>query len=278
MLPIRDNILISSTPYVTIGLIIVNTLVFLAEYTQGPMGMQRVTWKYGYVPAKLAQSRDEFATELAKKPPIRPVTDRFGRPLVNPFNGQPLLEPDQSSFDAALKLPASVNIFTCMFLHGGWMHLIGNMLFLWIFGNNVEDRLGPLLYLIFYIGTGVCGNLLHTFFQHSYVPLVGASGAISGVMGGYFLLFPRARVVGIVPLGWYPATVSLPAWLYLIFYLVAQNLFPAFRGNEATVAYWAHIGGFLSGMALIYVFPHRPASPQGVPVYRPEDDDADIVF
>jgi len=280
MIPIRDSIPTHSIPYVTIGLIVVNTLIFLVEWKGD---MQTMIWKYGYVPAKLVVGSEEFAEELERHPPTRPVVDRYGRPLGDIF-GRPLVEPDTAAIKAATALPAWVGIFSCMFLHGGWMHLLGNMLYLWIFGNNIEDRLGPILYLVFYIGTGLVGNVAHTIFDQSFSPLVGASGAISGVMGAYILLFPRARILGVVPLGWYPLTVSLPAWAFLGIYFLIQNLYPAyfsaahFGARQEGVAFLAHIGGFLSGMALIYVFPHRKVRPVEQPAYDPEKDDADVVI
>ncbi|HWL94722.1 MAG TPA: rhomboid family intramembrane serine protease, partial [Phycisphaerae bacterium] len=146
-----------------------------------------------------------------------------------------------------------------------------------IFGNNIEDRLGHVLFIIFYLAGGVCGNLLHAFFSPGYIPLVGASGAVSAVMGGYLLLFPHARIFAIVPIGWYPATFSLPAWIYMGFYIVLQNFVPAFSGSESNVAYWAHIGGFVSGMAMMVVLPKRKAAAPP-PVYDPRHDDADFVL
>jgi hypothetical protein len=171
-----------------------------------------------------------------------------------------------------------------MFMHGGWMHIIGNMWYLWIFGNNVEDRLGPILYLALYLATGLAGNLAHTAFDASVVPLVGASGAISGVMGAYVLAFPRARVLAAVPLGWYWMTVKLPAWIFLGIYFVFQNLFPALGGavsghEKSNVAFLAHIGGFIVGAVLILVLPKQPtlAVDRPAPAYD-DDDDADIVI
>jgi membrane associated rhomboid family serine protease len=280
MIPIRDSIATHSTPYLTIGLIVVNTLVFLVEWTGD---MQTMIWKYGYVPAKMVQGSEEFAEKLEQHPPMQPVVDRYGRPLGDMFR-RPLVQPDFGAIKAATALPAWIGIFTCMFLHGGWMHLLGNMLYLWIFGNNIEDRLGPILYFVFYIGTGLVGNIAHTIFDASYAPLVGASGAISGVMGAYILLFPRARILAVVPLGWYPLTVNLPAWVFLGFYFLIQNVYSAyftaahFTARQEGVAFLAHIGGFLSGMALIYLFPHRKGHAVAQPVYRPEDDDADVVI
>jgi membrane associated rhomboid family serine protease len=190
--------------------------------------------------------------------------------------GRPIVVRQDIPVKAATATPAWVSMFTCMFLHGGWMHLIGNMLYLWIFGNNIEDRLGPVLFLVFYIGTGVVANLAHTFFEMSWIPLVGASGAISGVMGGYIMLFPRARILAVVPVYYYMYSVKLPAWVFLLIYVVLQNLVPAFGGG-GPVAYWAHIGGFVGGLALIHLFPHRkiPATAQARPI---DDDDADFVL
>ena len=276
MFPIRDNIPTRTRPYVTIGLILVNVAIFLFQATRGEEGFREFTWKYGFVPAQLIHSAEDFRDGLRENPPTMPLTDREGRQLVNRFTGRPAFVPDVRSFEAAGAMPAGLNIFTCMFLHGGWMHLLGNMLFLWIFGNNVEDRLGTWLFVIYYLAGGVAGNLLHTYFQPGFVPLVGASGAISAVMGGYLILYPHARVLAIVPIGWYPATFSLPAWIYLGFYIVMQNFFPVFRGSETNVAYWAHIGGFVAGMAMILSFPKHPAAPP--PAYDPQRDDADFVL
>lgn len=278
MFPIRDNNPTSTVPYMTIGLILVNAVVFILQLN-APQGLNDpLIWKYGFVPAELVFSSAEFDAAMERHPPVKPITDRYGRSAIDIRTGRPIVQKDGEAIKAAEAVPASVNIVTCMFLHGGWMHLIGNMLFLWVFGNNVEDRLGPALYLIFYLATGVCGNLAHTFFEPSLVPLVGASGAISGVMGAYLLLFPRARIFAIVPIGYYPVTLSLPAFVYLGFYILLQNLFPAFRGSEGNVAYWAHIGGFAAGMALIAVLPKRPHHPRQVPAYDAGADDADFVL
>jgi membrane associated rhomboid family serine protease len=281
MIPIRDSIPTSSRAYVTVGLILLNVLVFLMEVTGN---MQEMVWKYGYVPGELVTGRQDFLDQLEAHPPARQAVDRLGRPLVD-FFGRPLLEPDVAAIKAATSLPAWLNIFTCMFLHGGWAHLIGNMLYLWIFGNNIEDRLGPVLYLAFYIITGLVGNIAHTIFDPGFVPLIGASGATSGVMGAYILLYPRARILALVPVGWYPMTVSLPAWVFLGFFFVIQNLYPAYftathfsRGPSGGVAYLAHVGGFISGAVLILLFPRRKRPPPATPAYDPDKDDADVVI
>ncbi len=281
MFPIRDENPTSSTAYVTIGLIVLNCLIFLLM-AWGPIDENRFTWKYAYVPGELTDGQAAMAEHFREHPVVRQKHDQQGRPLFYRFTRppQPVLELDNIAMQAAGAVPAWVNIFTCMFLHGGWMHLIGNMLYLWIFGNNIEDRLGPALFFVFYIATGLVGNLAHTFFDAGYVPLVGASGAISGVMGAYILLFPRTRILAVVPIGWYPMTVSLPAWVFLGIYFVLQNLYPAsFGAGEGQVAYWAHIGGFVSGMALIFALPRRKAAVVTKPARAYDSaDDADIVI
>lgn len=270
MIPIRDHNPTHTTPHLTIGLIIVNILVFLMELI-GPGGIDRAAWKYGFVPAELVRSRTVLREEMQKSAQIVQMRDQFGR--VVPVRIAPPIEEVEA-------IPAWMNIFTCMYLHGGWMHLIGNMIYLWIFGNNIEDRLGPVLYFVFYTATGLVGNLLHTFFDPSAVPLVGASGAISGILGAYILLYPHERITAIVPIGYYPATVNLPAWIFLGIYIVIQNLFPATfgagTGGGGGVAYWAHIGGFAAGAALIKLMPLRPRPTRVGPVYV--DDDADFVL
>jgi len=152
------------------------------------------------------------------------------------------------------------SLVTSMFLHGGFMHLIGNMWFLWIYGDNVEDILGRGRYLIFYLASGLAAGLVHlTFNANSPVPTVGASGAIAGVMGGYMLKFPHSRIVTLIPIIVFFTTVEIPAWLILIYWFVIQlfsgvgELSSASNVNQGGVAWFAHIGGFLAGMALIKV-------------------------
>lgn len=276
MFPIRSDVKRRSTPYVTIGLIAANILVFVIHYTRSGNEPEVTTWRFGFIPAEFVLTPNEFNEGLKNHPPTKQATDQLGRPLFLP-GGRPLQMVDVDSFKAAQEYSGALNIFTCMFLHGGWMHLLGNMFFLWIFGSSIEDRLGSALYPILYFATGVCGNLLHTFIEPSFTPLVGASGAISGVMGAYLVLYPRVRILAYVPIGLYPATFSLPAWVYLAFYFVLQNLFPAIGGTRSNVAFWAHIGGFVSGVILIFVLPKRPPAPVEN-VYDPARDDADFVI
>lgn len=155
---------------------------------------------------------------------------------------------------------------TAMFLHGGWGHLLGNMLYLYIFGDNVEDMLGRVRYLLFYLMCGVISFLAQIVFQsNSMVPNVGASGAIAGVLGAYFLLFPRARILTLVPLFFFFPVVEIPAFFFLGFWFLIQFLSGAATiGNTSAlaggVAWWAHIGGFLAGMLLLKLVLPRNAA------------------
>jgi membrane associated rhomboid family serine protease len=154
--------------------------------------------------------------------------------------------------------PQYAHVFTSMFLHGGWMHLIGNMWFLWLFGNNVEDSMTRPRFLAFYLACGVAAALAQVFAEpDSIVPMVGASGAISGVMGGYLVLYPRVRVYTLLPLGFFITTIALPAWAMLIYWMVLQiggGLMASISPESGGVAFWAHIGGFIAGVALIKFF------------------------
>ncbi|OGP72086.1 MAG: hypothetical protein A2Z73_06490 [Deltaproteobacteria bacterium RBG_13_60_28] len=162
---------------------------------------------------------------------------------------------------------AVVPIFTSMFMHAGWLHLIGNMWTLFIFGDNVEDTLGRGRYLVFYLVSGVASLIIFFLFSsHSRIPLVGASGAIAGVMGAYFSLFPGARVLTLVPIFIIFTVIELPAYLFLGFWFVLQFFQGAFSVVGSTggggVAWWAHVGGFLAGMGLIQLFaPGRAGNP-----------------
>jgi membrane associated rhomboid family serine protease len=152
--------------------------------------------------------------------------------------------------------PQYFNIFSSMFLHGGWMHLLGNMWFLWLFGNNVEDSMTRPRFLAFYLLCGIAAALAQVFAQpDSIVPMVGASGAISGVMGGYLVLYPRVRVYTLVPVGLF-ITVALPAWAMLIYWMVLQVAggVMSISAEGGGVAFWAHIGGFVAGVVLIKFF------------------------
>ena len=152
------------------------------------------------------------------------------------------------------------NVFTSMFLHGSWMHLIGNMWFLWLFGNNIEDSMTRPRFIIFYLACGVAAALAQVFADpDSAIPMVGASGAISGVMGAYLVLFPRVRVFTFVPLGFFMTSMALPAWVMLIYWMVLQVIggLGSIGAEGGGVAFWAHGGGFLAGVILVKVFTNR---------------------
>ena len=154
-------------------------------------------------------------------------------------------------------------LFTAMFLHGGWLHLGGNMLYLWIFGDNVEDRLGHVRFLLFYLACGLAAALTQIYVHPtSKIPMVGASGAVAGVLGGYLILFPYARVLALMPILFFFQIVELPAALFLVFWFLMQFLSGAvsITGDPdltGGVAWWAHIGGFAGGVALGFAFPKR---------------------
>lgn len=164
---------------------------------------------------------------------------------------------------SALGLPQILTIFTSMFLHGGWLHLISNMLALYIFGDNVEDRIGHGRYLVFYLVCGLIAALTHIAFNAtSLMPTIGASGAISGVLGAYFVLYPRARVITLIPIFILPWFVEIPAVVYLGFWFLSQLLngtLAIVAGAQAFggIAFWAHVGGFLAGLLLVKPFEQR---------------------
>jgi len=241
MIPLKDDAPRVSTPYVNYTLVALNVVAFLYELwigaTYGRAGLNTFVYQFGVVPAR-------FTVVL------------FNHGYV-PW--------DLISDLGARHLPtaaAIVPIFTSMFLHGSWLHLIFNMWALWIFGDNVEDYLGHAKYLVFYLLCGIAATLLHTLFNiGSTVPSVGASGAIAGVMGAYFVLYPRARVLTLVPF-FFVFFMWLPAWIVLGYWFVAQFLSGAAtsisaHGNASGIAFWAHVGGFVAGVFLIKLFPAR---------------------
>ncbi|MPY88686.1 MAG: rhomboid family intramembrane serine protease [Luteitalea sp.] len=153
--------------------------------------------------------------------------------------------------------PQLSNVITSMFLHGSWMHLLGNMWFLWLFGNNIEDAMTRPRFVAFYLVCGLAAALLQVVTEpNSGVPMVGASGAISGVMGAYLVLYPRVRVFTMVPLGFFLTSLALPAWVMLLYWALLQFLggFTRIGGEGGGVAFWAHVGGFLAGLILVKLF------------------------
>jgi membrane associated rhomboid family serine protease len=226
MIPIRDDTPRFSKPFVTYFIIALNTVVFLFELSVG------------------GQSH------------------RALNSLMNHFGVVPLHFERALTGASSVSLPGSfLPLLTSMFLHASWLHLIGNMWFLWIFGDNIEDYLGHFTYLLFYLVSGFAAAVAHILLNAgSNVPSVGASGAIAGVMGAYFVLYPRARV-----LMWFPPIFffHLPAWLVLGYWFFMQFLSGAATSIVETSesggsAFWAHVGGFVTGMVLIKVLPERP--------------------
>jgi membrane associated rhomboid family serine protease len=159
-------------------------------------------------------------------------------------------------------LVAILPLFAYMFLHGGWLHIIGNMWFLWIFGDNVEDRMGHVKFIFFYILCGLIAGLVHAFLNsQSGVPTVGASGAIAGVMGAYFILYPRAKIWTLIPIFFFVQFVEIPAFVFLGFWILIQLFVGAFSMSMGSlsggVAWWAHVGGFAAGVLLVFIFRKR---------------------
>jgi membrane associated rhomboid family serine protease len=190
-----------------------------------------------------------FLYELSLGPGIERFLTRAA------FIPDAFFEPGNAGADAR-------SILVSMFLHGGWMHLIGNMLYLWIFGDNVEDRMGHFVYLLFYLAAGLAATMAHAFSDvNSTIPAIGASGAISGVLGAYLVIFPHARVLTLVPMGFYTRMAELPAIIVLGLWFVLQffsGMLSAGRTGGG-VAWWAHIGGFVFGMAVGLLWARRGA-------------------
>lgn len=229
MFPIRDDAPRYSTPYVTYFIIVLNVVVFFLELavgTQGPRALNGLIYQFGVVPR------------------------RFEQALTG---------------TSALTLPnLSLTILTSMFLHGGWLHIIGNMWFLYIFGDNVEDYLGHAKYLLFYLLSGCAAAIAYILLDaSSRQPTIGASGAIAGVMGAYLALYPKARVLTLVFLIVFFTFWWLPAWIFLGYWFLLQFLEGtatsiANAQNTGGIAFWAHVGGFIAGVVLIKLLPERP--------------------
>ncbi len=221
MFPLYDENPTRITPYITYGLIGMNVLVFLHEFSLSNAQLEQFFQLYAVIPQQLSAS---FAGEAINQP-----------------------------------VPEWATLFTSQFLHGGWWHLISNMVFLWVFGNNIEDRLGHFKYIIFYLACGAFAALCQWFVgMYSGIPSLGASGAISGILGAYLIRFPQTLVNTFVFLGIFITTLRVPAWVLIGIYIV-QNVISGVsdlqRAANMTietggVAYWAHIGGFAIGLLL----------------------------
>jgi len=228
MIPIRDDNPAAKPPLITVTFIALCSLVFLWQQTLTQDAQEIVVMTMGAIPAVLIG----------------------GVSLPAEFQ----------------QLPALATIFTSMFLHGGWMHLLGNMLYLWIFGNNIEDAMGHTRFIVFYLLCGVIAVFTHALPNaDSAIPMIGASGAISGVLGAYLLLYPHARVLVLIWLGFFITTVRLPAVIVLGFWFGFQLLSSAIADSQTGgVAWGAHIGGFVAGLTLIGIFKRK-----GVRLFAP---------
>jgi membrane associated rhomboid family serine protease len=217
MIPIRDENPTRSAPVVTIALIIVNVVVFVWQLALPPGSAEAAVYSLGLVPAVLFGS-----AELPAE--IRTV-------------------------------PALMTPITSMFLHGGFLHLAGNMLYLWVFGDNIEDRMGPGRFLLFYVICGIAAALAQALPNtSSEIPMIGASGAVSGVLGAYLMLYPRTPVLVAIPLLVVLYTFHMPAVIVLGIWFVGQLLSSVLQAGEAGIAFRAHVGGFVAGLLLIRLF------------------------
>lgn len=212
MIPFKDDNPTVTTPFITVGLILINGAAYLWGLLS-PLGSQEIAFSYGAIPHNLMT--------LEKTQPFHPAA----------------------------------TVFFSMFLHGGLFHLLGNMLYLWIFGNNIEDRLGHLRFLLFYLLAGTAAAYAHSITEPaSRIPMIGASGAVSGVLGAYLLLFPRARIHTLVFFGFFMQVIQVPALIVIGFWAIIQfvnGLLTHGALGQGGVAWFAHVGGFLFGLAMI---------------------------
>ncbi len=234
MFPYRDENETQRPAYVTLAIIGLNVLVWLWVQEAGAaLALARSVCDLGLIPGELTGSLPP-GTRFPMGEGLACVTDP-GRQVSH--------------------------VFTSMFLHGSWMHLIGNMWFLWVFGDNVEDSMGHVRFTVFYLVCGVAAALLQVVVTpDSRIPMVGASGAISGVMGGYLVLYPRVRVFALVPIGFIFMSIALPAWTMILYWAALQfvsGLSGILAAERGGVAFWAHIGGFAAGVVLIKLFARR---------------------
>ncbi|MDH4099841.1 MAG: rhomboid family intramembrane serine protease [Nitrospirota bacterium] len=219
MIPIRDENPTERFPVVTVALLAVNIIIYAAQFLLGPES-RLVVFSLGAVPYEITHGVSVY------------------RPLY---------------------VPTSLTLITSMFIHGGFLHLAGNMLYLWIFGNNVEDRMGRWRFMAFYLVCGLAAVFAHIIISpDSRMPMVGASGAISGILGAYLILFPRAKVLTVIPIFFMVRVVHLPAVFLIGFWILLQviNGIVSLKA-QGGVAWFAHIGGFIAGLALVKLFARR---------------------
>jgi membrane associated rhomboid family serine protease len=225
MFPIQDSVPSRSVPVVTRGLILINVVVFFFELSLSRESIIQLFYLFGVVPARFTDP--EWAASI-------------GFPIGSYWS-----------------------LLTHQFLHGGWLHIVANMWTLWIFGDNVEDRMGPLRFIIFYLVCGVLAALTQVLVTpDATIPSVGASGAIAGILGAYLLFFPTARLIVLIPILFFPFFFELPAVIFLVLWFLIQlfsgTAMLASPQQVGGIAFWAHIGGFIAGMLLCRFFVRRP--------------------
>src|SRR5437867_3587588 len=251
MFPYKDENPTERPAVITVAIIIANVLAFILVQGAGAQGPLVLSFcEFGLIPGEVLHS-------------------------VKPGSGI-ALAPGMACLVGTA--PKYWTVLTSMFMHGGWLHLIGNMLFLWVFGNNIEDAMGHAKFVIFYLLCGIAAAATQTFASpHSVVPMVGASGAISGVLGAYLLLYPKVRVHTLIILPIYITTVALPAWVMLGYWAALQligGLGSLSEIEKGGVAFFAHVGGFIAGLVLVRVFAsddvlrRRPTQPAQYYRYR----------
>jgi membrane associated rhomboid family serine protease len=250
MFPLHDDNPTTRPPIVTVGIIVLNAIVFLSFVSLPRERLQELYYRRGFVPARIGQLKHA-------KPLVVPIEEQ----AIDPFNRRPVrinrplrLEPDAPRI--------LLSLLTCMFMHGGWFHLIGNMWFLWVFGNNVEDRLGSIPFVFFYLVGGLAASACHWLMgpggPNSIDPVIGASGAVAAVLGAYAITWPWARVHTLVVLIVFITIIDLPALFVLGFWFLGQLLEAQNAMNfgvDGGVAWWAHVGGFIAGLAMMLVLP-----------------------
>lgn len=257
MIPLRDNIPSRTTPWINYGIIGLCSFVFFIQLQDQQSGLVE---RYGMIPVRVAH-------------PDRPV-ELIEPTLVRTPFGPAIQEVKRTVADSGVA--PWQTLLTCVFLHGSWMHIIGNMWMLWIFGDNVEDRMGHWWYLMFYLFCGVAASAAHMLVDtSSAIPTIGASGAIAGVMGAYMVLYPRAQVLSLFPIFFFiqivvlPAPVFLGLWFLLQFF---QGTFAVISVQSGGVAWWAHIGGFVTGFAAAWLLKRTDTTTPPVEILRPRTD------
>ena len=230
MFPLWDDVPSARVPFVNYAIIVACVLAFIVQL-QAPHGGDQIVREFGMIPFRVTHPNEkEVIVET------RNERGRIQREIV----------------DTSSPVPPLMTLVTCMFLHGGLMHIVGNMWFLFIFGDNVEDRFGHIGFAIMYLISGLAAGIMHIVADStSFIPTIGASGAIAGVMGSYLWLHPRAQVMSLVPLGLFSRLMPVPAPLYLGIWFVFQIVsgFSTSAGG-AGVAWWAHVGGFVAGLGM----------------------------